>query len=117
MNVNINEQKQKLVSELETLEKDLHGLGRELNENGDWVAVVDNSRDEHIDPLDDANITEEVEDKIAVLSVLEKRYAQVKKALEAIENGNYGVCEVCGEKISEARLEAQPSATMCIHHA
>ena len=115
--MNKDEQKQKLVSELETIEKDLNGLGRELNESGDWVATVDDSKDEHIDPGDDANITEELEGEIAVLNVLEQRHEQVLKALSALENGAYGICEVCGEKISDARLEANPSATTCVEHA
>lgn len=115
--MNIKEQKQKLVSELETLEKDLNGIGRELNDAGDWVAIVNSSKDEHIDVLDDANITEELETEIASLNVLEQRHAQVLRALVSIENGNYGICEIGNCKISKKRLEADPSATTCIVHA
>ena len=31
--------------------------------------------------------------------------------------GTYGTCEVCGEPIDPARLEARPTATTCVRHA
>jgi len=45
---------------------------------------------------------------------IEKMQSQVKKALDKIEEGNYGICEVCGESIDKARLEAYPEATKCL---
>ncbi len=42
---------------------------------------------------------------------------QVKKALENMEKGVYGVCEVCGNPIDKARLEIYPEATMCMNCA
>jgi DnaK suppressor protein len=39
---------------------------------------------------------------------------KIKEALERIENGTYGVCEICGEAISETRLKARPVTTVCI---
>jgi DnaK suppressor protein len=40
---------------------------------------------------------------------------KTREALERIENGTYGVCEVCGEEISESRLKARPVTTECIN--
>ncbi len=115
--MNIDTQKEKLVSEKETIEKDLNGLGRKLNDDGDWAIVPDGRSEEFLDPLDEANLTEELTEKIAVLNILEKRYEQVERALRAIENKTYGICEVEGCDISDQRLEANPSATTCIKHA
>lgn len=39
---------------------------------------------------------------------------QVDAALEKIREGTYGICEKCGEGISEKRLEALPFARYCI---
>lgn len=39
---------------------------------------------------------------------------KIRYALECIEDGTYGVCEVCGEDISFKRLEARPVTTKCI---
>jgi len=38
----------------------------------------------------------------------------VNMALQRIETGTYGLCQECGEEISQARLEAIPWADLCI---
>ena len=35
-------------------------------------------------------------------------------ALKKIEDGSFGVCEVCEEPIGKKRLEARPETTLCI---
>lgn len=42
---------------------------------------------------------------------------QVRSARSRLEEGSYGTCEVCGEIIPQARLEARPWATRCIRHS
>lgn len=42
---------------------------------------------------------------------------QVRAALTRLDEGGYGSCEVCGETIPAARLEARPWATRCIRHS
>lgn len=37
----------------------------------------------------------------------------VHNALQRVEEGTYGTCEVCGCDIPKARLDIMPSATMC----
>ena len=39
---------------------------------------------------------------------------KITEALARIEEGTYGVCEVCGGEISMKRLKARPVATQCI---
>lgn len=39
---------------------------------------------------------------------------KVERALERIDDGTYGICEVCGSEIPIARLEVLPYATMCV---
>ena len=39
---------------------------------------------------------------------------EIDAALRRIEDGTFGICETCGEPISEERLEAIPYATQCI---
>ncbi|NIS61607.1 MAG: RNA polymerase-binding protein DksA [Proteobacteria bacterium] len=43
-----------------------------------------------------------------------KLMIKIKAALERIEDGTFGTCEECGDKISEKRLHARPMATLCI---
>ena len=47
----------------------------------------------------------------------EHELAQIKTALQMLENGSYGDCRVCGESIAQARLDALPLATDCINCA
>ena len=42
-------------------------------------------------------------------------YKKVKKALEFIDDEEYGMCQDCGESISFARLKARPTSEMCIN--
>jgi DnaK suppressor protein len=39
---------------------------------------------------------------------------QIDRALEKIEEGTYGVCDISGEEIPMKRLEAVPYATMTV---
>lgn len=43
-----------------------------------------------------------------------KLIAKIQDALKRVDNGVYGICEICGEDISEKRLEARPVTTSCI---
>lgn len=40
---------------------------------------------------------------------------KVKSALNRIEQGSFGECMECGESISSERLDARPTAHMCIY--
>jgi DnaK suppressor protein len=39
---------------------------------------------------------------------------KIEQAIEKIDNGTFGVCDVCGEEITVKRLEARPVTNMCI---
>lgn len=39
---------------------------------------------------------------------------KVTEALKKIEDGTYGECESCGEEIELRRLQARPTANLCI---
>ena len=43
-----------------------------------------------------------------------KLIKKVNESLALIESGDYGYCEKCGVDIGLKRLEARPTATMCI---
>lgn len=40
--------------------------------------------------------------------------SKIGKALTKIEEGEFGLCEECGEEISMKRLEARPESQLCI---
>ena len=43
-----------------------------------------------------------------------KLITKIGEALARLEEGAFGICERCGEEISEKRLEARPVTTLCI---
>ena len=43
-----------------------------------------------------------------------KLVKKLKEALQRIEEGTFGICDVCGKRISEKRLMARPVTTLCI---
>ncbi len=105
-----------LLEERERLFTSLNDIGRSIEQKKDWVVKIGDDEEEHTDPLDDADITEELERDIATLNVLEQQYQRVEEALKRIENETYGVCVICGKEIKEDRLRANPTATTCKAH-
>ena len=43
-----------------------------------------------------------------------KLIRKIEQSVEAIKNDDYGFCETCGIEIGLRRLEARPTATLCI---
>ena len=39
---------------------------------------------------------------------------RISEALEKLESGAFGLCEVCGKKISKVRLKVVPYAELCV---
>ena len=48
---------------------------------------------------------------------LQVMLAEIQRAEEKITDATYGACDVCGQDIPTARLEARPWATRCVRHA
>jgi DnaK suppressor protein len=71
-------------------------------------------------PLQEADITDRASSEtdwsihLRTRDRQRKLIAKIDAALRRIETGDYGFCEVSGEPISLARLEARPIATMTI---
>ena len=60
--------------------------------------------------------TFEREKDLSILEQVESELADVEHALRRIDEGTYGTCEVCGRTIPEERLEAVPTARLCLEH-
>ncbi len=43
-----------------------------------------------------------------------KLLKKIEEALKRIEDGSYGICEICGKPIGYERLKLRPVATLCI---
>lgn len=103
--------KQKLEAEKELLVAELSTVATKDPQNpADWVASNTESDKERADENEVADTMEELQNNSAILNDLEVRYNEVLRALEKIEAGTYGICEVSGEMIELDRLEANPAA-------
>jgi len=66
---------------------------------------------------DTTDIASEESDRDMTLRVHDherKIIDEIRAALRRIDEGDYGVCESCGDDIGEKRLLARPVATHCI---
>ena len=64
---------------------------------------------------DEADINAyEREKTLALVLRLNRKLESVDHALHIAMNGTYGICETCGNRITPARLEILPEATLCL---
>ena len=109
--------KQMLLEERATIEKELAEAGRPMDgAKNEWEAVPLSPDDSVADPNEQADREEDFNEREGITSTLGARHADIVSALERIESGVYGLCEVCGKPIENARLEANPAAKTCMEH-
>jgi DnaK suppressor protein len=77
------------------------------------IARSDASADDEHDP-EGPTMTQEWSQRTAVLADVRAELADVERALARIADGSYGICANCGKRITVARLDARPTATLCI---
>ncbi len=86
----------------------------------DFGSIVEASADSNADDEHDpegSTIAFERAQVVALIEQAEERLSEIKAAQARIADGSYGTCEVCGEPIVAARLEARPTARTCVDHA
>lgn len=100
------EQRRKRI--LDTIEAVDHE-GSMLDETGE---LMSSSADNHL--ADTASETYQRELDEGLEADARRQLQDIDAALGRLEAGTYGVCEVCGQEIDPERLEAVPTATLCI---
>jgi len=66
------------------------------------------------DPNDRATQEEEFALELRTRDRERKLIKKIDEAVQTLETGDYGYCELCGVEIGVGRLEARPTATLCI---
>ena len=66
------------------------------------------------DPTDRATLESDRNFMLRIRDRENKLIKKIKKALDRIETGTFGICESCGDDISIERLKARPVTTQCI---
>ena len=109
--------KQKLEEERDFILKQLQEQAvKNPHAEEDWIPDVKEVGNEtsSIDEVSQKHTDEQ--SNTGIVNDLEVRFANVKKALEKIENGSFGICEVSGTPIEKERLDANPAARTCLEH-
>jgi len=73
-----------------------------------------NFKDNFPDPTDRASLETDRNFLLRIRDRERKLIEKIKEALERIDNGTFGMCEICGKDIGEERLRARPVTTQCI---
>ena len=89
-------------------------LAELLSHADDTVSGMTAPKDNFPDPTDRASLESDRNFMLRIRDRENKLIKKIKKALERIDNGTFGICEKCGEDISIKRLKARPVTTQCI---
>ena len=85
-----------------------------LSHADDTVSGMTQPKENFPDPTDRASLESERNFMLRIRDRENKLIKKIRKALNRIAKGTFGVCEECGEKISVKRLKARPVTTQCI---
>jgi DnaK suppressor protein len=85
-----------------------------LSQADDTVSGMTIPKENFPDPTDRAALEADRNFMLRIRDRESKLIKKIKKALERIENGTFGICETCGEDISIKRLKARPVTSQCI---
>lgn len=66
------------------------------------------------DQADAGSKTFEREQELSIANNRRDLLVQMERAMERLDKGTYGHCESCSQPIMKARLQAFPSATLCV---
>ena len=102
----LREERQRVLDAISYLHEETPGsLADETEE------IVGNS-DNHLGDTATATLDREIDYSLEENS--EQVLRSIDRALQRIDEGTFGICETCGQPISEERLDAIPYATQCI---
>ena len=85
-----------------------------LDELSRTVSQMRNEQTLHSDPNDRASRETDISLELRSRDRESKLVKKIDEALERTESSDYGYCEVCGVEIGIERLEARPTAQLCI---
>jgi RNA polymerase-binding transcription factor DksA len=94
-----------LEQELARAKEELSIINQKLEEKGDFGLGQG------------ASTVYEWEMNLALRESVEAKIKSIQVALERLDHGDYGHCEVCGQQIDPDRLEILPHTTLCVQCA
>ena len=104
----MNQRESKLFRRL--LEQRMQGL---LSEAEKTVEGMD-EEENFPDPTDRASMESNRNFILRIRDRERQLIVKIEEALRRLDDGSYGICELCGERIGTERLKARPVTTLCI---
>jgi RNA polymerase-binding transcription factor DksA len=68
------------------------------------------TEDLHLEPISDDPLS------AGALDALEGEVVDIERALARLDDGSYGTCEVCAQRLPVAVLNERPAARYCADH-
>ncbi len=85
-----------------------------LNGAEKTVMEMTSGKENFPDPNDRASLESDRNFELRIRDRERKLIMKMREAIQRIDDGVFGVCEICGGAISEKRLMARPVTTQCI---
>ena len=108
MALDVEKYKQRLIQERD-------GLTGDVGTVADVVQTIPSDSDN--DAIEVAQHGPAVDVESSIVNLKSNRLEQINAALDRIDDGTYGTCAKCGKDIDPRRLDAEPSALLCIDDA
>ena len=109
-----------MVSDFDILRSRLEQERKRLTEELEQIGADNRFADEHRDGAlfgergGASTETTEMRKRLALKHQLSESLAEVEHSLHKLDDGTYGMCDNCGQRINSARLEALPQANLCL---
>jgi DnaK suppressor protein len=97
------------------LERERAVVERQLADHGARPSDLDVDFDIDEGFADSAQATAERSQLLSMIDGLRSHHREIVWALRRLEDGTYGKCEGCGQEIPFERLEARPTARLCVN--
>ena len=109
LRVRLEEERAQLDTQLSTIVEESFAIAQS-EQVGDVGGLDDESTDA-------GTATSEREKDLSIENNVRDLLQKIDRALKRMDDGTYGVCEICGKNIEKARVKALPYVDLCIKDA
>jgi DnaK suppressor protein len=85
-----------------------------ISEANDAMGGMTETKENFADPTDLASFESDQNFLLRIGDRKRKLILKIRGVLDKVDDGSFGICEICGEPIPEERLMARPETTQCI---
>lgn len=102
--------------DLQFFKEMLNGMMEDtLKKSEETIEDMTESGEVYADPADRATAESDRAFTLRLRDRERKLTKKIQKAIDRIDDGEFGICQDCGDDISIPRLKARPMTTLCIN--